>query len=229
MHSEYGSSYSVPANYFANEDVREAFCYAFNYTNYIDEILGNNVYGENFGSAYAGAIINGLPYYVPSSQLQNVPTYDLTQATSLMQQSGQYNTKVSIPFVVGSGDTVNYASAEMLGAALSKMDPNISVTVVYQPFATEVAEMVPGANPMPIYSLAWISDYPAASDNMNALYLQGGTYPSGDGLTVDFLNSTGYPAEAAQYQQLTRCFSRQTPQPTRRRQAHSTRRQNRTP
>jgi ABC-type oligopeptide transport system substrate-binding subunit len=182
--------------------VREAFCYAFNYTNYIDEILGNNVYGENFGSAYAGAIINGLPYYVSSSTLANVPTYNLTYATQLMTQSGQYSTKVSIPFVVGSGDTVNYAAAEMLAAALSKMDPNISVTPIYEPFSTEVGDTVPGANPMPIYSLAWISDYPAAADNMNALYLQGGTYPSGDGLTVSYLNSTGYSTEATQYWQL---------------------------
>ena len=202
MHSTFGSGYSVPANYFANTLVREAFTYAFNYTNYIDEIVGNNVYGENFGTAYAGAIINGLPYYVPSSQLQNVPSYNLTYATALMQQSGQYNTKVSMPFIVGSGDTVNYAAAEMLAAAVHTMDPNISITVVYQPFSTEVGQTVPGANPMPIYSLAWISDYPAAADNMNALYLQGGTYPSGDGLTVAYLNSTGYTTEAAQYQQL---------------------------
>jgi ABC-type transport system substrate-binding protein len=202
MHSTFGSSYNVPANYFANTLVREAFTYAFNYTNYIDEILGNNVYGENFGSAYAGAIINGLPYYVPEAQLQNVPTYDLTQATSLMQQSGQYSTKVNIPFIVGSGDTVNYAAAQMLAAALSKMDPNISMTPIYQPFMTEVGYTVPGANPMPIYSLAWISDYPAAADNVNALYLQGGTYPSGDGLTVSYLNSTGYTTEATQYQAL---------------------------
>jgi ABC-type transport system substrate-binding protein len=202
MHSVFGSSYSVPADYFANTLVREAFTYAFNYTNYIDEILGNNVYGEDFGTAYAGAIINGLPYYVPESQLANVPTYDLTQATSLMQQSGEYNTKVSIPFIVGSGDTVNYAGAEMLAAAVSKMDPNISITPIYQPFMTEVGYTVPGLNPMPIYSLAWISDYPAAADNMNALYLQGGTYPSGNGLTVSFLNSAGFSTEATQYQQL---------------------------
>jgi ABC-type transport system substrate-binding protein len=202
MHSAFGSSYSVPANYFANTDVREAFCYAFNYTNYIDEILGNNVYGENFGTAYAGAIINGLPYYVPSSQLANVPNLDLTYATQLMQQSGQYSTKVSIPIIVGTSDTVNYAAAEMLAAAVSKMDPNISMTPIYQPFSTEVGYTVPGANPMPIYSLAWISDYPAAADNMNALYLQGGTYPSGDGLTVSYLNSTGFPSEATQYSQL---------------------------
>jgi len=202
MKSTFGSAYNVPANYFANTLVREAFTYAFNYTNYIDEILGNSVYGENFGTSYAGAIINGLPYYVPETQLANVPTFDLTQATSLMQQSGQYSTKVSIPFIVGSGDTVNYAAAEMLAASLSKMDPNISMTPIYQPFMTEVGYTVPGENPMPIYSLAWISDYPAAADNMNALYLQGGTYPSGNGLTVSYLNSTGFPTEATQYSQL---------------------------
>jgi ABC-type transport system substrate-binding protein len=202
MHSTFGSNFNVPANYFANTDVREAFCYAYNYTNYIDKIVGNDVYGENFGSSYAGVIIPGLPYYVAPSQLQNVPTYDLTQATQLMQASGEANVKVNIPIIVNPGDTINYAGAEMWGAALHQMDPNISVTVEYQPFATEIAEQVPGANPMPLYYLGWIADYPYPSDFVNAMYLQGGTYPSASGFSTDWLNSTGYSSEATQYAQL---------------------------
>ncbi len=202
MTSTFGSSASVPSNYFANTLVREAFAYAFNYTNYIDEILGNDVYGANFGSPYAGVIIPGLPYYVPPSDLSGVPTYDLTQATQFMEASGEAGVSVNIPIIVASGDTINYAGAEMWGAALHQMDSNITVSVQYQTFATEVAEQVPGANPMPIFYLGWIGDYPYPSDFVNAMYLQGGTYPSGAGFTTSYLNSTGYSTEAAQYAQL---------------------------
>jgi peptide/nickel transport system substrate-binding protein len=203
MKSTFGSSFNVPANYFANTKVREAFAYAFNYTNYIDRILGNTVYGANFGSPYAGVIINGLPYYVPPSQLQNVPTYNLTYATQLMEESGESDIVVNIPIIVASGDTIDYAGSEMWGAALHQMDSNISVTVEYQPFATEVADQVPGQNPMPIYYLGWIADYPYPNDFVNAMYMEGGTYPSGMGFTTDYLNVTcGYPSEAAQYLEL---------------------------
>jgi ABC-type transport system substrate-binding protein len=202
MKSTFGNGFNVPADYFANTQVREAFAYAFNYTNYLNEILGNNVYGEDFGSAYAGAIINGLPYYVPESQLQNVPTYNLATATQLMEQSGEAGVSVNIPIIVIAGDTTNYAGAEMWAAALHQMDSNISVTVQYQEWPTIIAENAPNANPMPIYYLGWIADYPYPSDFVNAFYLQSSIYPSAMGFSTNYLNSTGFPSEAAQYQQL---------------------------
>ena len=202
MKSTFGSNFNMPSDYFANTQVREAFTDAFDYTNYINQILGNNVYGENFGSTYAGVIIPGLPDYVPPSALQNVPTYDLTTATSLMQASGEANVPVSIPIVIPSGDTIDYAGAEMWGAALHQMDADISVTVEYQPFSTQIAEQVPDQNPMPLYWLGWIADYPLPSDFVNAMYEQGATYPSASGFTTAYLTSAGFSAEASQYQQL---------------------------
>jgi peptide/nickel transport system substrate-binding protein len=203
MTSMFGSSFTIPSDYFANTYVREAFAYAFNYTNYIDKILGNAIYGADFGSPYAGAILNGLPYYVPPSELQNVPIYNLTYAKQLMEESGLANIKVNIPIIIMSGNTIDYAGAEMWGAALSQMDSNISVTPVYQEFATEIAELVPGQNPMPIYYLGFVADYPYPSDFVNGMYMQGGIYPSASGFATDYLNVTcGYPSEAAQYLEL---------------------------
>ena len=202
MKSTFGSNFNVPANYFANTQVREAFAYAFNYTNYLDEILGNNIYGETFGSPYAGAIINGLPYYVPEDQLQNVPTYNLATATQLMEQSGEAGISVNIPMVVVSGDITNYAGMEMWAAALHQMDSNISATVEYQEWPTIIADQVPGGNPLPVYFLGWIADYPYPSDFVNAFYLQSSIYPSAMGFSSTGLKAAGYSAEAAQYQQL---------------------------
>jgi ABC-type transport system substrate-binding protein len=202
MKTDFGSQYNMPSDYFANLDIRQAFAYAFNYTNYIDQIEGNAKYGIDFGSNYAGLIIQGLPYHVPESELQNVPTYDLTQATQLLHQSGLFDTAVNIPIAVTSGDTVDFAAAQMWAAAVNSIDPNIVLNPTYIPFSTEIAYSVPGQNPMPIYYLGWIADYPYPSDFVDAMYKQGGTYPSPDGWTSAYLNQTGHSDQGALYAQM---------------------------
>jgi len=197
-----GSQYHIPSDYFANLYVREAFAYAFNYTNYINNIVGNEKYGFDFASPYAGVIIPGLPYYVPPSELQNVPTFNLTYAKELMIKSGMYNVSINIPIIVPSGDTVDYAAAQMWAQTLNEMDPNIQAQPMYLPFSTIIGLEVPGQNPMPIYYLGWIADYPYPSDFVNAMYEQGGTYPAPDGWSVQYLQSLGHTNQAQMYQEL---------------------------
>jgi len=194
-------SYNIPPNYFANLYVREAFAYAFNYTNYIDNIVGNVKYGLDFASPYAGVIIPGLPYYTPPPS-SLVPTFNLTYARELMIKSGMYNVSVSFPIIVSSGDTVDYAAAEMWAQALHEMDPNINAQPMYMPFSQIIGYMVPGANPMPIFYLGWIADYPYPSDFVNAMYLENGTYPAADGWYVSYLEQLGYTQEAQMYANL---------------------------
>ncbi|MEM3316385.1 MAG: ABC transporter substrate-binding protein [Metallosphaera sp.] len=197
-----GTQYHVPSNYFANLYVREAFAYAFNYTNYIDNIVGNNKYGFQFASPYAGVIIPGLPYYVPPSELENVPTFNLSYAKQLLIKSGMYNVSINIPIIVSSGDTVDYAAAQMWAQALSQIDPNIQAQPLYLPFSQIIGLEVPGQNPMPLYYLGWIADYPYPSDFVNAMYLENGTYPAPDGWSVQYLKSLGHTNQAQLYQQL---------------------------
>jgi len=40
---------------------------------------------------------------------------------------------------------------------------------------------------MAIYYMGWIADYPLASNLVNAMYLQGGTFPAPNGWDVDYL------------------------------------------
>ena len=202
MKSVFGSNFNVPPTYFANPLVREAFAYAFNYTNYIDELVGNSIYGVNFGTLYAGMIPQGMIDYVPMSQLKNVPTYNLTYATQLMKESGEYNISVTIPLSVNSGDTVDYAAMQMWAAALHQMDPNINAVPEYQNWGAEIGEMAPGINPMATTTMGWAPDYPYPSDYLNAMFLTGGTYPAAYGWTVSWMNKSGYPAEASLFQQM---------------------------
>ncbi|WP_292319199.1 ABC transporter substrate-binding protein, partial [Caldisphaera sp.] len=182
-------NYNIPSYYFANPLVRKAFAYAFNYTEYLNDIVGNVKYHFNFASPYCGVIIPGLPYYIPPSELTGCPTFNLTYAKQLMEESGYYNITVNFPIIVSSGDTVDFTAAAMWASLLNEMDPHITATPLYVPFSTIISYEVPGANPMPIYYLGWIADYPLASDFVNAMYLQGGTYPAPNGWTVSYFEN----------------------------------------
>ncbi|AFZ70125.1 PKD domain protein,extracellular solute-binding protein, family 5 [Caldisphaera lagunensis DSM 15908] len=188
-------SYHIPSYYFANPLVREAFAYAFNYTQYLNDIVGNVKYHFDFASPYCGVIIPGLPYYIPPTELTGCPTFNLTYAKQLMEESGYYNISVYFPIIVSSGDTVDFTAASMWAQALHDMDPNINAVPLYVPFSTIISYEVPGENPMPIYYLGWIADYPLASDFVNAMYETGGTYPGPNGWNVSyFANLSKYYA-----------------------------------
>lgn len=185
--SSIGSGYSIPQYYFANPFIREAFAYAYNYTNYIDNVLGNKKYGYDFGSAYCGVIIQGLPYHTNS--LTGCPAYDLAKAKSLLYQSGLYNTTVNFPIIVPTGDPVDYLAATIWGEALASIDPAITASPAYMPFSTIIGNQVPGANGMPLFYLGWIADYPYPSDFVDAMYLVNGTYPGPQGWDIATLGS----------------------------------------
>ena len=203
MQKIYGSQYHLPYNYFANPLVRKAFAYAFNYTNYIDNLLGNKIYHANFGFHYTGVIPMGMPGYVPPENLSNVPVYNLTLAKKFMMESGMYNTSVNIPIIVYASDPIDYAAASMWASNLTTMDPNIHATPIYQAFSTTIGYMVPGQNPMPIYLMGWVPDYPYPSDYVNAMYLENGTYPAANGWNYTNLVSWGYTQEAQEWKNMT--------------------------
>ncbi len=199
--STLGPGYTIPSDYFANPLVRQAFAYAFNYTNYIDRILGNKIYGFNFGSSYCGVIVKGLPDYVPPSSLSGCPSYDLNKAKSLLYQSGLYNVSVNFPLVVPTGTTTDFTASIVFSQAIASIDPHIKISPLYVNFDTIIGYSVPDANPMPLYSLGWIADYPYPSDYTDAMYLVGGTYPAPNGWDPTYLTrlATTHPSQAALY------------------------------
>src|SRR5437867_5105831 len=210
--TDIGPGYTIPSDYFANPLVREAFAYAFNYTNYVDNILGNAKYGYNFGSPYCGVIVKGLPYYVPPTTLTDCPNYDLTPAKSLLYLSGMYNVSVNFPIVIPSGDSTDFTSSIIFAQALLSIDTHIVMSPVFLDFHNIIGYSTPGANPMPIYFLGWIADYPYPSDYTDAMYLEKGTYPGPNGWDQTYLNglAAAHPTEAALYRAQASAFANLT-------------------
>ncbi|AFZ69985.1 ABC-type oligopeptide transport system, periplasmic component [Caldisphaera lagunensis DSM 15908] len=190
--------YNMPSYYFANPLVREAYAYAFNYTEFINDILGNSIYHVTFGIPYCGGILPGYLYYVPPSELSGCPTFNLTYAKELLIKSGMYNVSVNFPVFIQAGDTQIYTAVLMWSQALHNIDPNINIIPTYIPWSLMNAYMSPGYNPMPIYFVAWIPDYARPDDVFYGLYQSSGwaTYadsfnPSYFENVSSYLNSTG--------------------------------------
>jgi len=202
MLSSLGSGYTIPQYYFSNPDVRRAFADSYNYTEYVNDILGNQKYGIDFGFNYAGVIPKGMPGYVPPSNLSNVPTYNLTLAKQYMEASGYYNTSVVFPIVVLAGDPIDFAAVGMWAANLAQMDPNIHAEPMYLPTSTVAGYLVPGMNPMPIYYWGYAPDYMYPSDYVNPMLKLGGFYPVGNQWNSTLMIDAGYPEEAQQFNEM---------------------------
>lgn len=177
------NTYSIPAHYFANQYVRKAFAAAFNYSKFIQDIVGNSKYGLSLGSSYVGLLVGGMLGYKAYDQWSNVPNYDLQQAKQYMVESGNQSTVVNFPIFVQSGDTVNYAAISMWAQAIHSIDTNITITPVYITFSQMIAYTAAGQNPMPIYDLGWGTSIPDPINMIPPMYVAGGFYPSGDGIS----------------------------------------------
>ena len=195
-----GSAYTIPANYFANLDVRKAFVDAFNYTQFLNDILGNTKYGINLGQGYVGLLPPGMLGFKNFTQWSNVPAYDLTQAKNLLYASGLYNTSINIPIFVSSGDVTNFAAVSMWAAALHSVDPNIVATPYYITFSQMIGYIVAGENPMPIYSLGWGTSIPDPINMIPPMYNPGGFYLDGDGVaSASAVSAMGHPNQSQNF------------------------------
>jgi ABC-type transport system substrate-binding protein len=212
MLSTLGSGYHIPQYYFANLDVRRAFAYAFNYTNFIENILGNARYGLDFGFQYAqGLAPLGMPGYLNTTQLQQrgavVPTYNLSIAKQYLEESGLYNTSINIPIIVFAADSVNYAGAGMWASALHSIDPNIQATPLYMEIPVYIGYSVPNENPMPISFTNVGPDYLFTSDYAAPMYGVNGYFGEPEGWTPQMLNSSGQPTQANEDAQMNQIIT----------------------
>jgi len=193
-------SANLPANFFLNHDVRLAFAYAYNYSYYFAEQIGNKAYNATFQVPYAGMLVPGLPDSQNITALNNsganVPYTDLAKAAaywndffnststdgaSAMGIKGTaadptYNgAPLDVPIFVLAEDLADEAGASTWVQMLQTFIPGLDGghQDVIQTSEVNIFETyaIPQADPMPISWGGWAPDYPYPTDYLSAMFL----------------------------------------------------------
>jgi peptide/nickel transport system substrate-binding protein len=198
----YDSQTNIPAGFFANLNVRKAFYYAFNQTYWID--VANSNSGITFAENLSGIIPRGMPEYPANLSAQAPEVYNLTLAKYYWSLTpyAKNGAKLYIPLFNTLGNPTVDEMYSVYEQALSAMSNGQIVATTYDiTFSQELAytSVGPGQNPMPIYFLGWIDDYPDASDFVAPFYQPYGiyTYPDGIIQTNPYFNPSTNPNQWA--------------------------------
>src|SRR6266581_4792874 len=197
----------VPPDFFVDLNMRKAFAYAFNYQQYLDQIVGNKKFGATFGTPFNGIIPSGMVGYEDLSALN---VFDMDQARGYFNAtawvrdhggtSNLANAGFTIAINVEAADTVNRAAAAAWAQNIKQLAPTATINVLIKPISFEemITDSVPHLNPMGIYFLGWLADYPFPTDYtlpmllpadsaVNSTKPDGGTYPNANGYNIQYL------------------------------------------
>jgi ABC-type oligopeptide transport system substrate-binding subunit len=191
----------VPPDFFVDLNMRKAFAYAFNYGQYLDQILGNKKFNATFGTPFNGIIPSGMIGYQDLSALN---VFDMVQARAFFNQTAWVRDHTlagsgfTIAINVETADTVNRAAAAAWAQNIEQLGPGITVLIKPISFEEMITNSVPHLNPMGIYFLGWLADYPFPTDYtlpmllpadsaVNSTTPNGGTYPNANGYNLQYL------------------------------------------
>ena len=205
---------NVPSDFLVDLNMRKAFAYAYDYNNYIDNIIGNKRFNAKFAEQFGGIIPKGMIGY---ENLSYYNVFDMNQAKQFYAQSkwvaskgGVATAGFHLTVVVPTADPVDKAAARAWGDNLQQLGPGIAIDVREISFADIIANMNPHGNPMAIFFLGWLPDYPYPTDYTypmlqpgNALSEYGGVYPAANGFNISYLAARGEPAQAAAAQRIS--------------------------
>ena len=172
----------VPANFFSDINIRQAFNYCFDWTTYIKQVWN----GE--AQQVYGPIIQGELGYDPN---QAHYTFDLTKcadafkASTLKNDKGQtvWDTGFYLQYIYNTGNDQRKVAGEILQQDLQKVNPKFHLEVVGEPFALELKDSVAGR--LPIYMLGWLEDYHDPNDWVQPYLASNGTYSGSQGFSAD--------------------------------------------
>jgi ABC-type transport system substrate-binding protein/flagellar basal body-associated protein FliL len=192
----------VPPDFFVDLNMRKAFAYAYNYRQYLDQIVGNKKFNATFGTPFNGIIPQGMVGY---EDLSAMNIFDMVQARSFYNSTawvrshgGPATAGFTIAINVESADTVNRAAAAAWAQNIQQLGPGINVLIKPISFEEMITDSVPHANPMGIYFLGWLADYPFPTDYTFPMLMpadspvasptpNGGTYPNANGYNIQYL------------------------------------------
>jgi peptide/nickel transport system substrate-binding protein len=142
---------TIPADFFADKRIRQAFNYAFDYDTYINSFL------DGFGARYTAYVPQGVFGYDESAPVYE---YDLDKAAELMQETPYWEEGFTVSILVQAGEPEFEGVALLMKDGIEKLNPNFRVNVVNQA-ETQFDEAL-GADPVP-YAL-WVKNADPGAD-----------------------------------------------------------------
>ena len=202
IHARRAFAFAYPHNFYLNQDVGNALFhtkFASNYAGMIpDGMIGGVPFSQLNNSANQSWISqDGISYNLAAAQANwntflknwnNNPNISKLGMTITKDSSGDYiykGAKLDIPIYIFSADPVDLNGATAWGSNLSKIITGASFPVIPTAFPTLLGNQVQGQNPMPVYLLGWLPDYPFPTDYLNPMAnpLNSTTYPGPNDFT----------------------------------------------
>jgi peptide/nickel transport system substrate-binding protein len=158
----------IPPDFFADQNVRLGFAYAFDYEGMINDVL--NGLGEK------------VPTALPSGFLgfdENLPTYelDLQKAENYFKRAYKgrlWQTGFKMSLLYNTGNEARRVAAEILRDNLAQINPRFQVEVRGVQWATYLDER---ENMMlPAFIIGWVADYPDPHNFIFTYYHSEGDY-----------------------------------------------------
>lgn len=191
----------VPSDFFVDINMRKAFFWAFNFQQYLNTFVGNGLWGVNFGTTYNGMIPSGMIGY---QNLSAYNVFDMTKAKQAFQNTTWYKTGhhgFTITINPPTADPVDENAAAAWAQNIQQLDTGITVNVQAISFTDAIGNSVAWQDPMAIYFLGWLPDYPFPTDYTVPMLLpstgavgntsaaNGGTYPNANNLNIPYFQS----------------------------------------
>ncbi|WP_291426380.1 ABC transporter substrate-binding protein [Deinococcus sp.] len=158
----------VPANFFADANIRRAFAYAFNYGQYMKDVQG--------GKAKQRTML------IPDTMLGydakvGKYTYDPKKAAAYFKQAfgGQvWNNGFSLTVNYRAGSEGPKTAMEMLKKNVEALNPKFHMTIQPEPWSDMLGATKRGEEAM--FIIAWIPDYADPDNYLYAFYSSNGFY-----------------------------------------------------
>ena len=200
----------IPADFFSDINIRQAFNYCFDWDTYIKQLFN----GEAV-QAYGPIIQGELGYDANQAHY----SFDLTKcadafkASTIKSDDGKsvWDTGFYAQFIYNIGNDQRKTAGDILAANLLKVNPKFHLQVVGEPFALELKDQVAGR--LPIFMIGWLEDYHDPQDWVVPYLATGGTYSGSqffpadlqtqlDQLITQGVQTSDEQARAAVYSQL---------------------------
>jgi peptide/nickel transport system substrate-binding protein len=163
----------IPPDFFSDVHVRKAFCYAFDYDTFIQEVL------KGFGHRIPSVLPKGLLGYD-----ENLPMYpfDLEKAREEFQQAwgGQVWEKgFKLTLLYNTGHEARQTACEMLKENIESLNPKFKIEVQGVQWPTYLDAYKQGQ--LPAFVIGWLADYPDPHNFIFTYYHSNGVYGSSQG------------------------------------------------